>query len=581
MVWILLAIFKDYLIFEWFQFVFLYPMLKRIHYLLNTKTLCLCLFFLLGKIEEANSQCINAFPYLQDFEVDNGGWLPGGFNIDWAWGEPLKTNITQAGSGSKCWITGGLTFPNYFGGEKSYLTSPCFDFSNLTNPYIEFKIFWDTERQYDGANLQYSIDNGVTWQNVGSITDPVDCRNKNWYNNGSIGNLGGLAFPQSGWSGNTKSTQGACLGGSGSGQWLTASHCITDLAGEPSVKFRFTFGSGIACNDYDGFAFDSLYIGESSQPVIDIKRICNGDLSLSVSAESDGCPSQYSWDFGDPASSGNYVTGITADHVFSSAGSYTVKLTTIHPCIGAVVVTKTISFPDVQLQVGDVTCNNGSDGYASALVLTPASTTLIWLPSGSQVDTLKNISVGTYALTVLGGTNDCKTTIPFEVIYGPDAFPLPDLGNDQFICPGQSIKLTPGIFNSYQWNTGETSAEINVDSASSYIVTVTNSAGCTDLDTINFELGCGTDIWLPKAFTPDEDGVNDYFKAEGIDVPSFTMNIFNRYGQPIFKSDNISLGWDGKFDGTDAPIGVYGYTCRYTFRNGEKGVKRGSFLLLR
>jgi len=579
--WILIDVFKNYFIFEWFEFVFLYPMLKLIHNLLNTKSLMLCMAFVFLGLKRGNSQCINTFPYLQDFEVDNGGWVPGGFNIDWSWGEPVKTTITNAGSGSKCWITGGLTFPNYFGGEKSYISSPCFDFSSLINPYIEFKIFWDTERQYDGANMQYSLDNGITWNNVGSITDPVDCRNKNWYNNGSVGNLSGLASPQSGWSGNTKSTQGACLGGSGSGVWLTASHCITDLAGEPSVIFRFTFGSGIACNDYDGFAFDSLYIGETPQPIIQIDQICNGDLSLSVSAVSDGCPTQYAWDFDDPASSGNYQTGINAEHVFSKAGDYTVKLTTVQPCIGAVVKTKTISFPDVDLQVADVTCKNGNDGYALALVLSPTNTSLIWLPSGSHADTLKNVPVGSYSLTVLGGANDCKVEIPFEIKYGPDAFPLPELGEDKYICPGQMLKLSPGNFVSYLWNTGEVNSEIAVDSEATYIVTVTNSAGCSEDDSIKIVRGCGVDVWLPSAFTPDEDGVNDYFKAEAVDLPSFFINIFNRYGQSIFKSDDISKGWNGKVDDADAPIGVYGYTCRYTYRNGEKGVKRGSFILLR
>ena len=100
-------------------------------------------------------------------------------------------------------------------------------------------------------------------------------------------------------------------------------------------------------------------------------------------------------------------------------------------------------------------------------------------------------------------------------------------------------------------------------------------------DDIVIEIGCGANIWVPNSFTPDEDGVNDFFNAVAVDIPYFSMTVFNRLGQPIFHSDKIEIGWDGKCDGIDAPVGMYGYTCRYTFRNGEKGVKRGSFLLLR
>lgn len=556
-------------------------MLKHIQLQFAAKTLFLLLAFLFFNGLEAKSQCINSFPYLQDFENDNGGWVPGGFNSDWAWGIPQKLNITAAASGSKCWLTGGLTSPVYLGGEKSYLESPCFDFSSLVHPYLELSIFWDTERQYDGGNLQYSINNGSSWVNVGSITDPVDCRNKNWYNTASIGNLSGLAFPQSGWSGNTQGNNGSCLGGGGSAAWLTASHCLTDLAGEPNVKFRFTFCSGTACNNYDGLAFDSLFIGESPIPSNDFTMLCTGDLSLKVTADASDCATLYSWDFDDPGSSGNFINGFTADHTFSAPGVYTVKATVVAPCIGVSTIQKVISFPDVTMSIAQVTCKNGSDAFATASVLNFLSPTYIWLPSGLTADTLKNIPVGEYALTVLGGADDCKKTIPFVVDYGPDAFPNPQLGDDQFICPGQLLSLTPGLFANYLWNTGESSSSISIDSAASYMVTVSNLSGCVESDTIVIELGCGADIWVPSAFSPDEDGVNDVFKVEAVDIPSFYMTLFNRLGQPVFESDNIEVGWDGKYDGVDAPIGMYGYTCRYTFRNGEKGVKRGSFLLLR
>src|SRR5437773_7833256 len=83
------------------------------------------------------SQCtstISSFPYKEDFETSNGNWVASG---DWTWGTPSKPVINAAGSGLKCWITGGLKNPGYNNGR---LKSPCFNFTNLKAPYLKFKV---------------------------------------------------------------------------------------------------------------------------------------------------------------------------------------------------------------------------------------------------------------------------------------------------------------------------------------------------------------------------------------------------------------------------------------------------------
>ena len=128
------------------------------------------------------SQLISTFPYHENFENLNGNWVAGGTASDWAWGTPSKSVINAAGTGLKCWITGRLNNKSYSNGENSWLQTPCFDFTNIKDPYLTFKVFWETERQYDGANLQYSIDNGATWQVVGSANETGNCIGENWYN---------------------------------------------------------------------------------------------------------------------------------------------------------------------------------------------------------------------------------------------------------------------------------------------------------------------------------------------------------------------------------------------------------------
>src|SRR5688572_28253672 len=183
-------------------------------------------------------QCVTAFPYSENFEATNGNWTSGGTGDDWAWGQVSKTVISQAASGNDCWVTGGLTASFYNLGERSYLQSPCFDFTSLQYAYISFNIFWESEKNYDGSNFQYSIDNGTTWVNIGSVNDAVNCMNTNWYNSSSITNLNGLVNVTEGWTGNIQPTQGSCVGGNGSNGWQPAKHCLTSLAGEDRKSTR-------------------------------------------------------------------------------------------------------------------------------------------------------------------------------------------------------------------------------------------------------------------------------------------------------------------------------------------------------
>ena len=194
-------------------------------------------------ISLANFPEISTFPYSEDFESGMGGWVSGGINSTWAFGTPAKTVIIGAASGDSAWVTGGLGTTTYVNNENSFVISPCFNFSTLSNPLITLDIWWDAENSFDGAVLQSSVDAGVSWQNVGEEDDPV-----NWFNDGTIsGNPGGQ---QIGWTG---------TGATGSGGWVRAEHGLAHLANEPNVIFRIAFGSDISVVD-DGFAFDNINI---------------------------------------------------------------------------------------------------------------------------------------------------------------------------------------------------------------------------------------------------------------------------------------------------------------------------------
>jgi hypothetical protein len=283
------------------------------------------------------AQCatpITSFPYTEGFESGPANWFSGGINDDWAWGSPNKSLIQSAGGGSSCWVTGGLNGSFYSFGQRSWVQSPCFDFSLVSYPFVSFKIWWESENIYDGTTFQYSIDNGITWLNVGTDSDPVNCLNENWFNQNNITALTNLASPKHGWAGTMLPTSGSCNGGNGISSWVTAKHCMTNLSGQPQVIFRFAFGSGTICNAFDGFAFDDVYIGEAPPNQTDFSYNCTtNSLEYQFQAIGALCPDTYSWNFGDPASGVNNTSNIPNPvHQFSAPGSYTVSLNETGPC---------------------------------------------------------------------------------------------------------------------------------------------------------------------------------------------------------------------------------------------------------
>ena len=88
-------------------------------------------------------------------------------------------------------------------------------------------------------------------------------------------------------------------------------------------------------------------------------------------------------------------------------------------------------------------------------------------------------------------------------------------------------------------------------------------------------------IFLPNAFTPNEDGLNDSFEAQGQFFQEFSMKIFNRWGEIIFVSDNADVGWDGTFKGKLMPEGTYVYRVDVTDFTGLKTTRTGGVVLLR
>ena len=88
-------------------------------------------------------------------------------------------------------------------------------------------------------------------------------------------------------------------------------------------------------------------------------------------------------------------------------------------------------------------------------------------------------------------------------------------------------------------------------------------------------------VYIPNAFTPNSDGLNDIWIPKYSWIAKFNLQIYNRWGQLIFETNQFDRGWDGTFCGMASPMGAYIYTIEYTTVKGSKGLKTGDLILYR
>ena len=187
----------------------------------------------------------------EDFELRPLSWRSGTAETppvnSWMLDDP-STGFTGAASGQYCWYT-------YIPGpaslyEKSYVTSPCFDFTGIEKPMLKLNIWRLFNSNRDGANIQASADSGKSWTLIGQIGDGVK-----WYNSYNIrGNPGGSGI---GWSNND--------GLQNDVYWVEARHALDMLKGKTEVQFRINYGSDGTAQGNHGIAFDDFWIGERNR----------------------------------------------------------------------------------------------------------------------------------------------------------------------------------------------------------------------------------------------------------------------------------------------------------------------------
>ncbi len=211
------------------------------------------------------------------------------------------------------------------------------------------------------------------------------------------------------------------------------------------------------------------------------------------------------------------------------------------------------------------------DGSAS---VNASSYTWSVLPSGANVGNAAltivspTTGVNTYVLTV--SNNGCISTDTVLVNSLPQ--PFVDAGPDQSVLSGQTTTIggspTGNVGVTYTWgpSTGlgdplSPNPVAGPAGTTTYVVVVMDSAGCTASDTMVLDVV--PSIWFPDGFTPNGDGTNDTWVIDYIYLfPECEVEVYNRWGEQLFRSVGYNTPWDGRYDGKDLPVGTYYYVIK-------------------
>jgi gliding motility-associated-like protein len=324
----------------------------------------------------------------------------------------------------------------------------------------------------------------------------------------------------------------------------------------------------------------------------DIDSLCQTDgTPLQFNDASQGAVISWNWNFDD----GGTSTLQNPTHPFSLAGNRQVKLV-IHdaiPCYDSVVHPIYIdSLPFLTMATDKHAICTGDEINLTAHYLHPA-VSLHW-DFGDNVHWLENEgathrydSPGTYYFTATGHYPVCADVTATDSVV-VSAFPKVNLGPDTVLClDGPAITVSnlaelndPSV--TLLWNTGATTPSINIVHPGKYSLTATRN-DCATTENIVVNKDCYTDI--PNGFTPNGDGVNDYFYPRQLlssGVTAFSMAVYDRWGQKIFETTATDgRGWDGKFNGKDQPMGVYIYQIAVVLKNGRAENYNGNVTLVR
>ncbi len=300
---------------------------------------------------------------------------------------------------------------------------------------------------------------------------------------------------------------------------------------------------------------------------------------------------------------GTRINGATTDSIATlQQGKYNAILTNQYGCIdtaGTSVQLTYITQPVLQFRF-DTYCINTLANFTNLTdTLTIGDTNWLWdFGDSTNASTYHTshtyLRGGDHHIRLTAMQSNCaayKTTLDstITVQYPIPGLTMPSVSAYLSRSTPLSVRSLPGY--RYRWNPSRgidfpdsSSVNFNLSSTQQYLVSLISTGGCITTDSLLVRVFDNNlvDIFVPKSFTPNGDGVNDvlYPYLSGIKTFQY-FKVYNRFGKLMFETRNPDAGWNGSLNGTQQPMAIYIWIAIGIANDGSTVEKRGETLLLR
>ena len=315
-------------------------------------------------------------------------------------------------------------------------------------------------------------------------------------------------------------------------------------------------------------AFDTINIASKAARSFSLGNDTSFCSSDSLQLQTGNSYLQYLW------SNGSQASSITV----RSPGSYAVWVTDSNFCKTAdtLRVLSVYSLPVVSLGADFNLCDGNSKKLDPGMFRD-----YLW-QDGSGNRTYTASAAGNYWVRVTNA-NGCSSS---DTVLVKNVFPLPSgflLPTDS-ICQYETKLIGPlSSFDSYLWSTGSSQKSISISKPGTYVLRVRDGNGCAGNDSISVvQKFCRKGIYVPNAFTPNNDGLNDEFRAIVFgDLQYFQFDVYNRYGQLVFTTNDPQKGWNGVWNRIAQDPSVFVWKCSYRYEGETTELLYGTVTLIR
>lgn len=215
-----------------------------------------------------------------------------------------------------------------------------------------------------------------------------------------------------------------------------------------------------------------------------------------------------------------------------------------------------------------------------------ASNALTYMWPDSSLSNSYTILPDTDTTIILLTTNHCfSNQTPINIIVVSP--PITSSSSDTTIAIDNSVELYSSGGYSYEWqpftglncNTCDTVTASPVETTT-YYIEISDSIGCKSYDTVTVNVEYFP-YFLPNGFSPNNDGNNDVLYIRGTGIQSVYLQVFDRYGNLMFETQDQNVGWDGTYQSKPVNTGVYIYNIQVFYKDGRTEEKNGNITLFR